>query len=67
VGAGERAMKQLAPKAVRLRDPKLKAPAAKLREEGAETIALTRQVMARTRARVFAAERHYQDKVLSIF
>lgn len=67
VGAGARAAQQLASRVKRIRNPKQKARALALQQQTAETIALLRRVMAQTKARVFAGDHHYPNKVLSIF
>jgi IS5 family transposase len=67
VGAGERAVQQLATKVKRMRNPKQKERAAALGQQTTETIALLRRVMAQTKARVFGGDHHYHHKVLSIF
>jgi len=67
VGAGERAVEQLGQQAKRLRSARPKARAAALCQQTRETIALTRRVMAQTKARVCHGNQHYPGKVLSIF
>lgn len=67
VGASERAAQELGAQVKRSRNKKQQAKATALLQRTAELSTLLRRVMAQTKARVFGGDRHYPDKVFSIF